>query len=235
MSLFDQLAPLVAQCMAAHDPSHNPAHVHRVVALARTILTAESSSSTAAYDPTVIDLAALLHDIADRKYLSTVTATISTFSSSSTTTLPNADALTPHNLVREILRAHGADTSLADRVQTIVSHVSYSTERADPAAVAALIDNGYPELAIVQDADRLDAIGAVGIGRCFTFLGAKGKDFLPAGAAWEMDNAIEHFSDKLEKLEGMMKTPTGRRMARERTRRLGEFRRWWDEEMQMLT
>ncbi|KAL4891239.1 hypothetical protein BDV59DRAFT_203684 [Aspergillus ambiguus] len=231
MSLFDQLLPLVAHCMAAHDPSHNPAHVHRVVALARSLLAAERESASAvSYDPTVVDLAALLHDIADHKYLSTVTATIATLPVSSSASA----ALAPHNLVRELLRAHGADPRLADRVQTIVSHVSYSVERADPPTVRRLIDHGYPELAIVQDADRLDAIGAVGIARCFTFLGAKGRDFVPAGAAWDMDNALQHFSDKLEKLESLMKTPAGRRMARERTARLVEFRRWWDEEMQLL-
>ncbi|KAJ3945066.1 uncharacterized protein N0V96_005089 [Colletotrichum fioriniae] len=90
-----------------------------------------------------------------------------------------------------------------------------------PARVRALIVE-YPELAVVQDADRLDAIGAVGIGRCFTFGGAKG--------ARSMDDSIEHFEEKLVRLEGMMKTDAGREMARERTKRLLTFMEWWQDE-----
>lgn len=91
----------------------------------------------------------------------------------------------------------------------------------------------YPELGIVQDADRLDAIGAVGIGRCFTFLGAKGKGKGKGkgdGEEWELENAIRHFGEKLERLEGMMKTESGREMARVRTERLRVFKGWWEEE-----
>jgi HD superfamily phosphodiesterase len=99
-----------------------------------------------------------------------------------------------------------------------------------------LIDEeGYVELAVVQDADRLDALGAVGIGRCFTFLGAQGKKYLGPGEPWDMNNAIAHFQEKLVRLEGMMKTQTGREMARVRTQRLVEFRKWWEEEMEEAT
>lgn len=97
----------------------------------------------------------------------------------------------------------------------------------DPDVIRRLIfEEGYPELAIVQDADRLDALGAVGIARCFTYLGAKGR----GKGSWELEEAIEHFGEKLEKLEGMMKTESGREMARVRTERLREFRKWWVEE-----
>lgn len=169
-------------------------------------------------------LAALLHDISDRKYLPKEDPAGSG---------PDIGAIPPHKLVEHILRTHGADPALASRVQTIVSHVSYTTECKDPGAVKRLIEEeGYVELAIVQDADRLDALGAVGIGRCFTFLGAKGRDMLKEGELWEMENSIRHFGEKLERLEGMMKTGTGRKMARVRTERLVEFRRWWEEEIE---
>jgi HD superfamily phosphodiesterase len=46
-----------------------------------------------------------------------------------------------------------------------------------------------------------------------------------------LDDAIEHFGDKLEKLEHMMKTETGKEMARVRTERLRIFRSWWEEEI----
>ncbi|KAJ5115464.1 hypothetical protein NUU61_001223 [Penicillium alfredii] len=226
-SLFAAMSAFVSSCMSGHDPSHNPAHVHRVVAGANTILAAEQALDPAAhFDSTVVQLAALLHDIGDRKYISQVAQ------STSDTSENKKASLDPTTMVREALLAHGASPDLSAKVQTIVSHVSYTTECKDPTAIQRLIEQGYPELAIVQDADRLDAIGALGIGRCFTFLGAQGRRFVPEGQ-WEMDNAIEHFGEKLEKLEGMMKTETGRQMARVRTERLRIFRGWWEEEMGM--
>jgi uncharacterized protein len=75
---------------------------------------------------------------------------------------------------------------------------------------------------VVQDADRLDALGAVGVGRVFTFGGAKVER--------SMNESIGIMEKKLFKLEAMMKTGPGKRMAREKTERLKMFRQWWDEE-----
>ncbi|GAD92583.1 conserved hypothetical protein [Paecilomyces variotii No. 5] len=216
-SLISSMTTFVTDYMSGYDPSHNPAHIYRVVHLAQTILEAERAlSPSTPYDSTVITLSALLHDIGDRKYLP------------ASATDPN---LNPQTMVEQALLSAGADASLAARVQTIVSNVSYTHEKKNPEQVRRLIDEeGYRELAIVQDADRLDAIGAVGVGRCFTFLGAQGKKHVTPGGEWVMDGAIEHFVDKLEKLEGMMKTETGKKMARVRTERLRVFRKWWEEE-----
>ncbi|KAI9039685.1 HD domain-containing protein [Aspergillus affinis] len=241
MTLYTTLTPFVNTCMASHDPSHNPAHVHRVVSLARSILRAEQAlHPETRYSTEVVDLAALLHDVGDRKYLDQVREIIiSAASASSSSGLRKQDEeeveVDADTLVLQTLLSHGASRELATRVQTIVSHVSYTREKKDPEAVRRLIeDDGDVELAIVQDADRLDALGAVGIGRCFTFLGAQGRKFVPEGGAWEMENSIEHFQEKLETLEGMMKTQTGREMARVRTQRLVEFRGWWEEEMALV-
>ncbi|KUM60727.1 F-actin-capping protein subunit beta [Penicillium freii] len=202
-ALFSEMSAFVTDCMSGHDPSHNPAHVHRVGALATKILEGERTlHPTTQYNGAVVKLAALLHDIGDRKYLSKMNAA------------PGSEELDPTTMVQHALLARGATPELASRVQTIVSHVSYTTECKDPALIRRMIDeDGFVELGVVQDADRLDAIGAVGIGRCFTFLGAVGKKYCVDGK-WEMDNSIEHFGDKLVKLEGMMKTATGREMAR---------------------
>lgn len=63
----------------------------------------------------------------------------------------------------------------------------------------------------------------MGIARCFTFLGAKG----PGQGSWELDETIKHFGAKLQRLERMMKTESGRAIARVMTVRLREFRKWW--------
>ncbi|GAB1191967.1 hypothetical protein APSETT444_001151 [Aspergillus pseudonomiae] len=212
-NLIPEISAFVTKCMASHDPSHNPQHVHRVVSLAQKILARETARAASVYDAEVVHLAALLHDIGDRKYLSQVAA----ISASIQGRAAEEEAVDPQRLVYCVLVAHGAEEALAEKVQMIVSHVSYTTERAKPEEVGRLIREGYPELAIVQDADRLDAIGA-------------GKNFCPEGM-WVMDNAIEHFEEKLVRLESMMKTETGREMARVRTARLKEFQEWWADEL----
>lgn len=110
----------------------------------------------------------------------------------------------------------------AEQMRVLVEGVSYSSEVKNPQRVLDLLEV-LPELAIVQDADRLDAIGAIGIGRCFTFGGAKG--------ARTLEDSIEHFHDKLLKLESMMKTPAGKQLAAERSRRIREFVDWWKDEV----
>ncbi|KAH6652860.1 HD domain-containing protein [Truncatella angustata] len=189
----------VKQYMAKYDGSHDFNHIQRVSGLARHIYA--NSPDREALDFQTIVLGALLHDVGDKKYLK-----------------PGEDAST---LVLDLLLSYGADEQLAHKVQTICLGVSYSSEIKDPARVQDLIKQ-YPELAIVQDADRLDAIGGVGIGRCFTFGGAKSER--------AMDETVQHFDDKLVRLQGMMKTEVGRQLAKERTERLIIFQKWWVEE-----
>ena len=74
----------------------------------------------------------------------------------------------------------------------------------------------------MQDADRLDAMGAVGIGRMFTFGGAKTER--------SMGGTMAHLDEKLVGLEGMMKTEVGKQVAGVRGERLRVFRGWWVEE-----
>ncbi|KAJ1326694.1 hypothetical protein MN608_08141 [Microdochium nivale] len=207
-SLVRAVTDYVKQYMAKYDGSHDYHHIERVVGLARHIHARSSPDSPAGKtDVRVVTLSALLHDVGDKKYLQ-----------------PGEDHTT---MVAGLLASLGADGPLAARVQTICLGVSYSSEIKDPAKVSRLVVE-YPELAIVQDADRLDAIGAIGIGRTFTFGGAKSGG--GGGGERSMYDTIEHFHEKLLRLEDMMKTEVGRQLARERTVRMEKFLEWWADE-----
>ena len=192
----------VSQYMSQFDASHDYRHVQRVLGLAKSIQAQEQRNTPGKeYRSDIIILSSLLHDVGDKKYLK-----------------PGQNGET---MVQELLVEFGADETVATDVQIIVSHVSYSHEIKNPEKVISCIAK-YPELAIVQDADRLDAIGAVGVARCFAYTAAVGKNSL--------DVAIAHFEEKLLKLGDMMKTESGKQMAVSRTQRLLDFKDWWMDE-----
>ncbi|KAI0152780.1 HD domain-containing protein [Xylariaceae sp. FL1272] len=197
--LVKAVTKYVETYMANYDGSHDFNHIQRVLGLAKHLHARAAGASDR--DPLIVTLSALLHDVGDKKYLK-----------------PGEDAST---LVKDLLVSYGATEELALKVQTICLGVSYSSEIKDPARVQSLVKS-YPELAVVQDADRLDAIGSIGIGRTFTYTGARTN--LP------MSECIQHFHDKLLKLQSMMKTDVGKQLAEERTRRMHEFLGWWNEE-----
>ncbi|KAJ4859274.1 hypothetical protein T069G_07541 [Trichoderma breve] len=179
-ALIAKVTDYIKVYMANYDPSHDYSHIKRVVHLAQTIQAQVPNTNR-----DIVTLAALMHDVGDRKYLK-----------------PGEDA---SRMIYTALTSLGASEELAEKIQVICLGVSYSSEIKD----------------LARDADRLDAIGAVGIGRVFTFGGAKGRD---------LGNSIDHFEEKLLKLETMMKTDVGREMARERTERLRLMQEWWQQE-----
>jgi uncharacterized protein len=200
--LIKKAAVHAEEYMSQFDSSHDFEHIKRVVGLSHHIYSQLTSSNPKLeLDLEVITLSALLHDVGDRKYLK-----------------PGQDEQT---LVLNLLLNFGADEVLAQKVQTICLGVSYTSEIQDLQKVQNLIAQ-YPELAVVQDADRLDALGAVGIGRLFTYGGAKTRRTL--------GGSMDLMKGKLLKLESMMKTVPGRVLAKERTERVRAFRGWWDEE-----
>ena len=203
-ALFASINAYVHKYMSKYDNSHDYQHILRVLSNTNRILQSEKETNpTASYDTTTLFLTALLHDVGDHKYAQ-----------------PGEDI---ENQIANVLRDHGASEDLATRVQTIVKNVSFTHEVRNPDTVRQALQQ-YPELAIVQDADRLDAIGAVGIGRCFSFGAAK----MPEKP---MSRAVDHFEEKLYKLEGMMKTKMGKDMARRRTQVLKNFAKEWKGEM----
>ncbi|KAK6509798.1 hypothetical protein TWF481_004527 [Arthrobotrys musiformis] len=216
-TLVPKTHAFVKDYMARYDSSHDFSHVLRVLNLAHHIAQTEqkylqsvalvappATKVAPLYDSTIITLAALMHDVGDRKYI-------------------KEGEEVDESPVKTFLVGAGASEALGEKVQTIVNGVSYSKEIKDPQRVLDLIEL-YPELAAVQDADRLDAIGAVGIGRTFTFSGAKGS----GGPG--MENVLKHFEEKLLRLGTMMKTKTGKEMAEKRIQVLRDFERCWFEE-----
>ncbi|KAH8169224.1 HD domain-containing protein [Sarocladium implicatum] len=193
--LMASVKAYVQEYMSHYDASHDFNHILRVVSLARRIQPTVPNTSLP-----LVTLCALLHDVGDKKYLK-----------------PGQDSST---LIRDTLLSLSAPPQLAETAQTICLGVSYSSEVKDPERVKRLVRE-YPELGVVQDADRLDAIGAVGVGRCFAFGASKGRG---------LEDSIAHFEEKLVRLEGMMKTKEGRRLARERTERVQLMMKWWEEE-----
>jgi uncharacterized protein len=204
-TLFKSINAYVHAYMSqpGHDNSHDYQHILRVASNANRILQAEfKANPSVTYDTTALFLAALLHDVGDRKYAK-----------------PGEDV---ENQISAILREHGANEDLALRVQSVVKHVSYTHEVRNPEGVSATLKQ-YPELAIVQDADRLDAIGAVGVARCFSYGAAKCPDE-------PMTRAIDHFDEKLYKVADLMKTKSGKEMAQRRKKVLEDFAREYQSE-----
>lgn len=283
--LIDTDAALLARArefakahMSHYDSSHDWSHIERVVALSRRIYAQlpRDERDKRGYNVTLIELAALLHDICDHKYLDKTVALVTgtpaagpagpstapsppphdpspsnpeqpqqqqhhqpqqpaqaqTQPQPQTQTQPQT--LTPAALLHQTLRNPPLliPAALALPLEEIILHVSYSTEVRSPAQVRAVLAR-HPELEIVQDADRLDALGAIGMGRCFTYGATRRCEALRRGESTlsnSMEDSLAHLDEKLLKLEGMMKTAPGRKMARERTERLRTFKRWWQEE-----
>lgn len=200
--LLLSVVQFVRQYMSQNDASHNFEHIQRVVGLAKHIYAHSPDAFRNRLDVRIITLSALLHDVGDRKYLK--------------------EGEDPHTIVSHLLQNLGASEDLSRRVQTICGGVSYSSELRDPGAVQRLLLT-HPELAVVQDADRLDSIGAIGLGRCFTFGGARTDSV-------SMEEAMEQVETRLLRVGDMMKTEVGRRLAKERSRRLMTFRDWYREE-----
>ncbi|PCH42473.1 hypothetical protein WOLCODRAFT_132404 [Wolfiporia cocos MD-104 SS10] len=213
---------LMITTMARYDPSHDAFHVQRV---RRTAL--HLARAVSAQDPTknpdllTVELAALLHDVLDKKYVSAAEASD-----------PYAFFLPFFETVKT---RHGIDLVQDGRARTIariVDNVSWSTEK-------RLRENGLiedwhrecVELHCVQDADRLDAIGAFGILRCAAYSAATNHPLhTPDGDPAHSSSAVQHFYDKLLHIRERLKTEPGRRMAEKRHNLMLQFLQNVDEE-----
>jgi uncharacterized protein len=201
-SIIERVAERVKAKFLAESSGHDWHHIRRVWLLARQIAAKEGA------DQDVVELAALLHDIADWKFHG------------------GDDSKGPQEAER-LLKQEGASQPLIDQVVDIVATVSFKG-----AGVASAMKT--LEGKCVQDADRLDAIGAIGIARCFAYGGHAGRlmhdpevpPVLHATAeAYKSAKgpSLNHFYEKLFLLKDRMNTATGRAMAEERHRYMEDF------------
>lgn len=179
---------------------HDFFHSMRVYRTAMKIAEAEHA------DMEVVALAALLHDVDDRK-------------------LSPTTAEKKENAAR-FMRSQNVPESEIRQVCQIIDEVSFKgTDSVRPST---------PEGKCVQDADRLDALGAIGIARTFAYGGSHNRAIydpeLPPRTAMNQaqyysskSTSLNHFYEKLFLLEGMMNTETGKAIARKRTQYMQQF------------
>ena len=156
-------------------------------------------------DVETVQLASLLHDVDDRKL-------------SPATYQNQANA-------RAFLRSVGADSSTIERICQIVREISFGENSSVPTT---------KEGKCVQDADRLDAIGAIGIARAFAYGGNRNRHMYHPDIKPNLNmtreeyvksesTTVNHFYEKLFKLAGLMNTETARSIAREREAYMKDF------------
>ena len=146
-------------------------------------------------DRLIVEIASLLHDYGDSKFSS------------------DYDRANVSDALGAFLRRLDLEEELIREVIFINRNISFSKGK-NPGVISG-------EFMIVQDADRLDAIGAIGIARAFNYGGFRNNlIYEPSGSE---PSTISHFHEKLLKLKNMMNTETGRRLAADRHRYLEEF------------
>jgi uncharacterized protein len=202
--LIHHTALHVQEALSSDGTGHDWWHVHRVWKTAQRIGKEEKA------DLLVVELAALLHDIADWK-------------------LNDGDSSVGPRMAREWLDLQGVEAAVSDHVCQIIAGISFKGAGVEQPPLSL-------EGQIVQDADRLDAMGAIGIARAFAYGGSKDRMIYdPAAKPAEHRTAeeflkndgttINHFYEKLLLLKDRMNTATGKAMAEERHRFMEEFLR----------
>ena len=160
-------------------------------------------------DKTVVALAALLHDIADPKF-------------------HNGDETIGPRKASEFLLKQNVDSQIIEHVTQIIENMSFKNSfDLNPSFTSK-------EMEVVQDADRLDAIGAIGIARCFNYGGFKNRAIYDPKIAPNLNMTkaeykaakaptINHFYEKLLLLKDQMNTKTGKQIASDRHKYMEGF------------
>ncbi|WP_413532800.1 HD domain-containing protein [Empedobacter brevis] len=166
---------------------------HDYFHIERVVTNAKKILETEEADPFLVELAAWTHDIGDYKLHNGVDKS--------------------EELIRAFLESINVEEETIQKVLEIVSQVSFSKGN-KPTTI---------EAEIVQDADRLDAIGAVGIARCFAYGGSVGTILYNPYDNSKDASSLQHFYDKLFKLKDLMNTTTAKNMALNRHEYMEKF------------
>ena len=153
-------------------------------------------------DEFIVSLGALLHDIADAKFY-------------------DGDETVGPKKARTFLESENVEEETIIHIENIIKFVSFKVSLSSEEKFTS------PELSVIQDADRLDAIGAIGIARCFNYGGFKNRALYNPYIAPNLNMSkeeykksdaptINHFYEKLLLLKNKMNTETGRRIAADR-------------------
>jgi uncharacterized protein len=181
---------------------HDWFHIERVYK--NTLLIAKNEACNTA----VVQLGALLHDIADSKF-------------------HNGNETVGPRVAREFLESESVDEEIIEHVVNIIENISYKGGNFEKKFSSI-------ELNVVQDADRLDAIGAIGIARTFNYGGFKNRAIYDPNIApnssmtkeeYKKNDSptLNHFYEKLLLLKDKMNTQTGKQIAQERHRYMEGF------------
>ncbi|MEZ4800711.1 MAG: HD domain-containing protein [Flavobacteriales bacterium] len=201
-SLVAQTEQFVKEQLRNAEGGHDWFHIERVWRNSKLIAASESC------DLLVVELAALLHDIADSKF-------------------HDGDEEIGPRTARAFLENLELDHSRIDHVVSIIENVSFKGGKGKRSHESI-------ELDIVQDADRLDAIGAIGIARTFNYGGFKNRAIYDPNIApnlhmtkeeYKKSEAptINHFYEKLLLLKDLMNTSTGMKLAQQRHDYMEQF------------
>lgn len=195
MSVIENTINFVKKQLENAESGHNWFHMERVYNNALLIAKEETC------DLEVVQLAALLHDIADSKF-------------------HDGDETVGPKVARAFLSSENVSVETINHVVLIIENISFKGGNFEKKFTSK-------ELEIVQDADRLDAIGAVGIARTFNYGGYKNREIYNPEIApnlkmskEEYKNStaptINHFYEKLLLLKDKMNTKTGKKIAQQR-------------------
>jgi len=193
--LINKTIAFVKEELKNAEGGHDWFHIERVWKNAKLIAKSEKANLQ------IVELGALLHDIADSKF-------------------NNGDETIGPKKARDFLESINTEETIIKHVISIIENISFKGGNLKQKFKS-------PELDIVQDADRLDAIGAIGIARTFNYGGFKNRELynpeIPVNLNMSKEEyknstapTINHFYEKLLLLKDRMNTPTGKQIAEER-------------------
>jgi uncharacterized protein len=214
--IIEKTVLFVKETLADAEGGHDWWHIYRVWQLSKKIAANESASLF------VVELGALLHDIADAKFHG------------------GNEEVGPLK-ARAFLMTLGVEVDVVEHIENIIRNISFRGGK-------ELKTFHSQELDIVQDADRLDAMGAIGIARTFHYGGYKNREIynpeiLPnlnmTKEEYKQSTAptMNHFYEKLLLLKDRMNTPTGKEIAYQRhffmEQFIEEFYKEWEGDIEV--